>query len=51
LTYLGIFLLGLAVLADAAPALLRVRGEAICSLWSGYSCLLACIKNTGNVIG
>jgi hypothetical protein len=51
LTYLGIFLLGLAVLVDAAPAPLRVRREAICSLWSGCSCLLTCIKNTGNVIG
>jgi hypothetical protein len=51
LPYLGIFPLGLAVLVDAAPASLRVCHEAICSLWSGCSCLLTCIKNTGNVIG
>jgi hypothetical protein len=44
LTYLGISLLGLAVLVEAAPAPLRLRREAVCSWWAGYSCLLACIK-------
>jgi hypothetical protein len=29
---------------DAAPAPLRVRREAVCSWWAGYSCLLACIE-------
>jgi hypothetical protein len=50
LTYLGISSLGLAVLVGAAPAPLRLRRDAVRTWWAGYSCLLTCIKNTGNAL-